>query len=421
MKAGKLSKLGEVALGGAISKLRLSPSSRQACAILADRDEAAMLGWDDGGRLAVTARIGTGAPLPKKPKLTEKRFLDLAYDPSGERIALAGIARAVEVYDARSGKLERELGEKTTDREDEVKRAVAMYDAVGGPSKEVLAGIRLAFATPSPESYTAVGFSADGKLVFATAREQCQSFVFDRASGKTLSTFWGGQDQVAFAPHPEGELVAMIETSWGERAAFGTVRFGRIDKGRFRIYRRAVELDGLRPHGAVWSPNGRKLACVGIESSSVLAVIDFPSCEILYEIPDLTAKRKGPLPHLVLAPPWTESVIWSPDAEKLLFPFPTGDLILIDAPSGKAEQKLSAHEGLVVSCGSRPAERLLLTAGIDGVVRLFRSPFVGTPPVLSGEVTRAFTKSTKPVKGVAASGALDLVDADAPTRPINKL
>jgi hypothetical protein len=190
MLTGKLERLGEVKLGGAIAKLRASPSRNQACAILADRDEGTILTWDDEGRLTSSARLGTGASLPKKPKLTEKRFLDVAYDPAGERLALAGIARAVEVYRADGAKLERELGEKATDPEEEVKRAVEMYRDVGGPSKEVLEGIRLAYAEARPESYTAVAFSGDGKTVFAAARERSKSFAIDVAGGKTLSTFW---------------------------------------------------------------------------------------------------------------------------------------------------------------------------------------------------------------------------------------
>ena len=422
MLTGRLERLGEVKLGGPVAKIRLAPGRRELCALLADRDEALLVTWDEGEAPKIAARLGSGAVLPKKPKGAEKRYLDLAYDPAGERLALAGVGRAVEVYRVPGAERLRELGPAATDPKEQIEKEIARYKSLGiKPSKEVIAGIRLAHEKGSPESYTAVAFSPDSHLVLAAAHEAKTSLAIDSSAGHTVATFWGAPDQVTYVPHPAGEIFAMVETQWGEPMPSGTVRFGRFTKKGVELRSRAIEVNGLRPHGASWSPDGRRLVCVGMEASVTLTVIDFPSCRTLYDFADLTSKQKLPLRQLKLAPPWTERVVWSPSGDRLLCPFPNGMLVEVDVARGEALRRLDAHDTLILSCDARFEDRTLATAGLDGTLRLFRSPFDGEPVKPAADAPKAYLRSAKVVDAFQPEWDLDINDEDVPQRGVDKL
>jgi WD40 repeat protein len=349
-----------------VTKVRFHPLENRLVSLSATADDVCLWKWDEPEDLGLLKRFGA-------MKVDARRVMDAAFSPDGKLLAAVGMNRPVQLWRVPEGKLEQSLG------------------SAEGPEDY--------------RGYSAVIFSASGKLVVATSLGQLRTEVYEVKSGKLVETYWGDAFNTGFALHPEGQILANIMNDQGEN----NIRFGILTDS-FQGYN--LQLEGYTDFGGMaFSPDGKALALVGGVPPVDLQVHTFPSLKMRFE-------ETFEPPHELAKPwifeggsPFVERVVFSPDSKRLICPAPTGHLLELDALKGKQLRKWKAHEGVATTVDIRYADMLLASGGMDGAIKLWQLDYkaVALPPK-DQTVTKTFLNKWKPVGPFAKWNEFESID-----------
>jgi WD40 repeat protein/class 3 adenylate cyclase len=192
------------------------------------------------------------------------------------------------------------------------------------------------------EDVNGVAFSGDGSML-ATTGDDGTAKVWDPETGRELGSVEGPEGPVlgpSFSP--DGSLAA---AAWLDE---GTVRVWDVASSR-----PVHEIDALpAPFRTAFSPDGERLAIVGLDSSEGI-VVDVRSGEEMFSL-------KGHEDHL-------QDVDWSPDGRWIATSSFDATVGIWDARTGDLRFSLF-HEGPVVDADWSPDGGRLVTGGGDATV-----------------------------------------------------
>ncbi|HEY1016321.1 MAG TPA: WD40 repeat domain-containing protein [Herpetosiphonaceae bacterium] len=296
-------------------------------------DGRRILSQDQGG--ARVRDAATGAELLAIMPY-DRRIYDLAFDPSGRRIATS--SRFIQIWDATDGR--------------ELLRAP--------PESSYDPNVRIR------HSYH-FRFSPDGSRLAAL---QGAAIVYDTATGAELIRFPGEAvaDAISLAWSPDGTKLAI----GGQRgqATIWDAATGREPSG----WLRELQAPGDMVSALAWSPDGTKLAtandhnlaivwdaATGREPSGWLREIVVSS-----ELDWLLGRRPHAHPRN-----WTAAIAWSPDGSKLAIGSSDASAGVWDAATGRQLWRLDGHRDDVAGLSWHPDGTRLITSGREGTARVW--------------------------------------------------
>jgi WD40 repeat protein len=311
-----LTPVGALALARPVVKIRFDPARRHLLALLAGRADIVGLRYTEDHDLEEQLRIDAGdAPVA-----------DLAYATGYEWFVTVGIGRDAEIWDPREA---RRKAYRVLPRRDRTAAAFARK------SKVLLLG----------------GASS----VIAVDTLEAVRYGMMLTSGRVI----------ALVMHPEDRVVLGVAVQEGGRAS--DVFFGRAT-----FIERLIGLSqhdvryhvGFPVRGAAFSPDGRSFALVGGDGALQIEVVAFPSMRTRLRW------RAASTPEASLV----ESVGFDDTGSRVWLGTPGGTLVDLDAGSGEWRGEAVGHDGPVTSIDVRHGRRLAVTAGSDGVVKLWKMP-----------------------------------------------
>jgi WD40 repeat protein len=234
--------------------------------------------------------------------------------------------------------------------------------------------------------YTAVTFSPSGKLLIAASIGTESLEVYDMASGSQLGRCRSYGFHTSLAVHPEGKILAGAAID----QAASTLEFIRLEP-RLERYRLEMYV-GIDVAGLNFSPDGEVLAITGASASgSSFQLHDVPSMRRRFRtdmaIPAMHAR-------VYFAPdlPLIERAVFSPDGTRLVCPSPTGELVELDARTGSELRRWQAHEGPCTSVDPAMSREVILSGGMDGLIKVWKSDYdYQEPAKVEDPVTKAFS------------------------------
>ena len=311
-----LTPVGALRLGSPVAKIRFDPARRHLLALLAGRADMRGLRYTEVHDLEEQLRVD-GGDLP---------VADLAYATGYEWFVTVGMGRDAEIWDPREA---RRKAYRVLPRRDRTAVAFARK------SKVLLLGG--ATSVIAVDSFEAIRY---GLLV---------------TSGRV----------VALVMHPEDRVVLCVAVAPAEQRS--DVFFGRatfVDRTIGLVQHDARYRVSFPVRGAAFSPDGRSFALVGGEGAVQLEVVAFPSMRTRLRW------RGSATPGAMLV----ESVGFDDTGSRVWLGTPAGTLVDLDASSGDLRGDAPAHDGPVTSMDVRHGRRLAVTAGSDGVVKLWKMP-----------------------------------------------
>jgi WD40 repeat protein len=344
--------------------IRFAPSGRHFATLTAGRAEACLWRWDGTDRLELAARIQVGT----------RPFLDLAFNPSGEYLALVGLSRGIEIVSVRDGKRIRTLGEPIPENETE----------------------------RSEWGFTGIAFSPDGKYLLGSATWGSYTDgtkIYDFSTGDIIDVFWASEKCISF--YPEGRLFAA--PYYGQMSS--EIHFGTLAE-RCQGYSIKVRCDEVM--GLVFSPRGDALASIGgLEDAGYsdyrLDIYRFPELMLqaqqIIRMPDVKEfMKRHPygFDYQGQESPRANRVVFSPDGNMVLSPRPTGDLVETDISSGEEGRRWRAHDELFFAIDADFELGVMVTADLNGSVKIWKLPYETKPVLIPGLCAR-FLRAARPV------------------------
>lgn len=321
-----------------ISEVKFHPSGKSFLTLSAADDEIRRWGIV-GDTIKPGWSIGGGSPV-------DNRYIDLAVHPDGARFACVGRDRKLEIRRTVDGRLIAECG-------------------------------RFRKKTPSP-GLGACGFIAGGSLLASTTADPGNLEVFDPESGRQLGAvkLWSISSIV---PHPEGEIVAAVET--GLRSS--SVHFLRIASGG-KPERVGVEVsfDSL-VQDVRFSPKEDYFAAVGGIPPLALDAFHFPSFRraVRYRVNEDVDPKGATIPlffkisidegEVFDESPLTNGLAFSPDGSGLLCPDFSGDLVEFALGSGEEIGRWRGHDDVATSLDHNRSSTRYVSSGRDGSLILW--------------------------------------------------
>ena len=296
------------------------------------------VGWQ-GKRMRVSLPPDPNDLIDYHETLVVSRVSDISVSPDAHQVALLGPDSAIEVRDARTGKLVSSIGSDGRHRSACFHPngisiiAGGWYEARDIKTRDCPGGL--------PPLVRAAIYRLDGGEIASQIESDC----------------WG-----KVSVHPEEGLVAGIANNQGSVR----LEFVRIAEG-FRGPKTLVE-DYTRIDGFAFSVRGDCFAAVGEEEGVIsVEVFDFPSCSPrfcrFFRLPDSYQPTfQAPM-----------QCLFQSDGTSVFFPVPTGFVLQLDAETGNEISRWKAHDGPLYQLDLWPERGLLVTAGVDGIVRLWET------------------------------------------------
>lgn len=186
----------------------------------------------------------------------------------------------------------------------------------------------------------------------------------------------------AFCLHPEGRLIA------GRLAGDAANPIMFINGQSSQAYRSAYDTLVLL-QALAFRPQGDLLVTMGhAYKKTFLGVFDFPSFTMRYEIRDRVVPYKDEL-----NPDVTDNIVFSADGNTLFYPTHEGTIETVHVANGVVKKEYPAHEGPLTSIDIRHDLGMIVTAGVDGYIKLWDIGVTQSPvppiPGLSDEFTKS--------------------------------
>jgi WD40 repeat protein/class 3 adenylate cyclase len=207
-----------------------------------------------------------------------------------------------------------------------------------------------------------VRFSDDGSML-ATAGDDGNLVIWDPESGEEISRVSGPTGTVGQSFDGDGDLIA---ATWPEHGAI------RVAKTATGDVLRTFRMDTF-PFDTALSPDGTRLAVASAGSGEV-PVFDVRSGDLLFELSGQIS---------------VNSVAWSPDGRWIATGAVDSAARVWDARTGRLEEVLTGHTGVVTTVDWAPDSRRLVTGGSDGTARVWEfelHPTQGTVEVEGRQV-----------------------------------
>jgi hypothetical protein len=124
--------------------------------------------------------------------------------------------------------------------------------------------------------------------------------------------------------------------------------------------------------GITFSPRGRELAVIAQDDFFAYAVLDFPSCATRFSHVDDLSERDYAQFSLC------RECVFSADSRSVFFPSPWGYIVQLDSDTGSEISRWQAHDGAVTSVSIRHDLHMLVSGGVDGMIKLWQFPATTT-------------------------------------------
>jgi WD40 repeat protein len=311
-----LTPAGTLPLGSPVAKIRFDPARRHLLALMAGRADIRGLRYTEDHDLEEQLRVD-GGDVP---------VADLAYATGYEWFVTVGMQRDAEIWDPREAR-------------------------------------RKAYRVLPRRDRTAVAFARKSKVLLLGGANSV--IAVDSFEAIRYGLLHAAGRVVALVVHPEDRVVLCAAVAEGGHES--DVFFGRATfiERRIGLAQHDVRYHvGFPVRGAAFSPDGRSFALVGGEGALQLEVVAFPS---------MRTRLRWRFPSTAEAT-LVESMSFDDTGSRVWIGTPAGMLLDVDAGSGEVRGEIAAHDGPVRSIDVRHGRRLAVTAGSDGVVRLWKMP-----------------------------------------------
>ncbi len=239
---------------------------------------------------------------------------------------------------------------------------IRVWDVTTGRAVRVLDGENV-------KASEGVNLTPDGRALLIPGEDRIGRLV-DLASGETIRTFEGHQDQLgSFAVSSDGRLAA--STSFDR-----TVKVWDVATGALR-----QDLRGHtdRTRAAAFSPDGAVVASTSDDGTARL-----------WDVATGTVQRT-----LTGHGGATNGVAFSPDGSRVAISSFDGAVRIWSRESGEVVETLRGHEGAVGVIDWSADGRFILSTGVDATVRLWDAETGDAVRVLEGHEPVAFTESDR--------------------------
>jgi hypothetical protein len=346
----------------AVFKARLHSKSKRAVCFSRSGEEAVLCGWECGV-LRTIERFGRSAGSARAPDLwnrmfgPDESFLDLAFHPEGELMALVGNGRKIEVRSLKDGSLVGALG-----------REPARLDTTD--------------VTASPFSrfsgYNCVAFTPCGSRIVAAPRydDSPTNEVYELVGARLVASFSSRSNR--YAQHPDADLMTIAQNDQGGSAVrfFQSLsRFGGSQRSTWAPPR--LRLSGGEDEQG-WDSGMLEIAGMAFNSQGDRLAIRSSLQQVgtsVFTFPDLTARAKNVTDSVRAAVGagyrLHDRSVFHPRGQHLLVPESGGCIAEVDATAGvivRSHHVFESHciaidadgtSGLVLACSSAADVSLL--------------------------------------------------------------
>lgn len=366
---------------GAISKVRFCPNGRYALAASAWIDSVGLWEVGDDGELIKRKTLGTGdIAVDEAGDFPEnRRVYDIAFHPDGQRLAIVGANRLLEIHQVEGdeviylGHLESEA-------------IYPGYSSVifSGDGKFLLAEAMV------PSRSELVHASEDGRTQFWDQVSPPSSEVYNLETGVLDESFHCDGYVMGFSLHPEGEIIGQITDSQG----WSQIRFLRLAE-KFEFLNHQFETLG-EIHALSFSPDGRRLALVSGFGGLGISVCDFPSFRKKFAFDSSFQSPIGQVAWLHgIGAALTDRCAFSADSAYLFYPDLNGDIVKLDAVTGKELHRETAHSGMATTLDLHFETGRMVSGGTDDTLQLWQIEPMSPPALRIGRKPRNFWESLR--------------------------
>lgn len=358
--------------GAPVAKVRVHPRLHRLVSFSMSKDEPWLWGWGDGDAVRLAslgggAEYGTGGEAfvmegdGRDISSGLKYFTgDVAFHPDHDVMAVAREGRSLDVHSILDGALIRSIGDMS-------KPIRAFY-----PVNE---GIPI-IVPPALRGFRSAQFTACGKFIVASetfgegTRLQPVLRVYDFETARCVRTL---AKHELLAIHPS-DLTCAIE----DAVDTGTiVRLFSVDGPRESDWTKwdcpVIHVSRLQ-----FAPEGDTFAILGglawSNDTMSISVYDFPSWSnrSYVEIESNPEVEYTEYPSLRWVAFPCEGFAFHPNGRALVVPSPSGDLVMLDARTGETLNRWAAHDSPITSIDVQHQSGLLVTGGLDGLLKIWR-------------------------------------------------
>jgi WD40 repeat protein len=353
-------------LGSPVSRVRFHPRGRLLVATSASRNEVHCWHWQTAGRFDYVGMFGVYAALP---------VLGANFHPGGEYLAVASHNFPLQLWQLCSGPDGEPRPRPLLARLVGLPAESVYLNSSVFPSGVVQGPVR---NTALPASFKSIAFDQSGAVMFAADEAVPGSRVLSFPVGDAVASFWSTEGEMAC--HPSEPVLATAKSD-GFRYLIRFLRaaapFNEVGAPQDTRLERVGRL--------TFSPDGSLLAAVGGLTEFELEVFEYPAMRVRCE---RVLETSVPVPpgvglsseleyFLDCGATFAERAVFSPRGDRLICPYPTGELAEIDTATGRDVRRWQAHRDYILTLDHRADLGLLVSGGNDRQVKVWATDYTG--------------------------------------------